>query len=246
MAWDNSASSLQLYLLGPLRLVREGQAITALRRSKSHALLSYLAVTGSSQRRSTLAALLWPDYADRQAAMSLRTALSDLRKLVGDQLEVTGQSVSLRREVLWLDVAQFDALLKRTGDDEADALQLQAAVSLYAGDFLAGFHVPGAPEFEHWVVSERERLRQAMLTALQTLAAWHAQQRDLAASLDQLTRLLAMEPASEAGHRQKMVVLARMGQRSAALTHRRQPDRPCSAQRPRARSLAAVGHELDA
>ncbi len=206
-----------MYLLGPLRLVRKGQAITALRRSKSQALLSYLAVTGSSQRRSTLAALLWPDYADRQAAMSLRTALSDLRKLVGEQLEVTGQSVSLRRDVLWLDVAQFDALLKRTGDDEADALQLQAAVSLYAGDFLAGFHVPGAPEFEHWVASERERLRQAMLTSLQALAAWHAQQRDLAASLDQLTRLLAMEPASEAGHRQKMVVLARMGQRSAAL-----------------------------
>ena len=32
-----------------------------------------------------------------------------------------------------------------------------------------------------------------------------------------LTRLLTIEPASEAGHRQKMVVLARMGQRSTAL-----------------------------
>lgn len=217
MARDDSVSGIQLYLLGPPRLVRRGESFAALRRSKSQALLYYLAVTGSPQRRATLAALLWPDSAEQKAAMSLRTALSDLRKLLGEQLVVTGQTVSLKPEALRLDVAQFEELLRRTGDDEVDALQGQAAVSLYGGDFLAGFHAPGAPDFERWMALERERLRQAMLQALLALAAWHEAQRDLAASLDQLTRLLAMEPASEAGHRQKMVVLARMGQRSAAL-----------------------------
>ncbi|MCB0239225.1 MAG: bacterial transcriptional activator domain-containing protein, partial [Anaerolineae bacterium] len=76
---------------------------------------------------------------------------------------------------------------------------------------------PGAPDYEQWMAGERERLRHAMLSALLSLAAWHIQQHDMVASLEQLTRLLAIDPASEVGHRQKMVVLARMGLRSTAL-----------------------------
>ena len=202
---------------GPSTIVRAGRPITAFRTSKGQALLFYLAVTGSAQRRSTLTALFWPERDEMQAGASLRTALSDLRKQVGEHLVITRYTVAVRPEALWLDVAQFDALLKRTADQKTDVLQMQAAVSLYAGDFLEGFHVPGAPQFDLWMTIERERLRQAMLNALLALADWHAEQQDYATSLDHLTRLLAIEPASEAGHRQKMVVLARMGQRSTAL-----------------------------
>lgn len=217
MLQSDSASSLHLSLLGPPRAVRGGSPITTFRTSKSQALLYYLAVTGTVQRRSTLVALLWPDRDEVQAGASLRTALSDLRKLVGEHLEVTRYTAALRAEALWLDVAQFNALLQRTADRKTDILQMQVAASLYAGDFLEGFHVSGAPQFDLWMTIERERLRQAMLNTLLALADWHAEQLDYAASLDHLTRLLAIEPASEAGHRQKMVVLTRMGQRSTAL-----------------------------
>ena len=217
MAHLQKVSPLHLNVLGPPLLLRAGEPVTALRRTKSQALLFYLAVKGGPHRRATLSTLLWPESTDQQAATSLRTALSDLRKLFDDKLEVIGQTVSLSRAAFWLDTAQFDTLLQRTGDEATDILQLQAAVSLYNGDLLAGFHVPGAPDYEQWMAGERERLRHAMLSALLSLAAWHIQQHDMVASLEQLTRLLAIDPASEVGHRQKMVVLARMGLRSTAL-----------------------------
>lgn len=216
MRRDNSESSLHISLLGHPRILSGSERVTALR-AKSQALLFYLATTGAAQPRSTLASLFWPLADEKQANTSLRTALTDLRRLIEPHLEVTRQAVSLRRESLYLDVAQFDRLLKRTGNLEIDALQMQAAVSLYGGDFLEGFSLPDAPLLEQWIIIERVRLREAMQGALLSLARWHVDQDDYGAALDHLTRLLAIEPANEAGHRQKMIVLARMGQRSAAL-----------------------------
>ncbi|MEZ4769564.1 MAG: BTAD domain-containing putative transcriptional regulator [Caldilineales bacterium] len=213
---DQIESVLHISLLGHPRILRGGEPVTSLR-AKSQALLFYLAVTGVVQPRSTLASLFWPAADDRQANTSLRTALADLRRLVGDALVTTRQTATLRRAMLHLDVAQFDALLKRTDSAETDALQMQAAVSLYGGDFLDGFSVPDTDSFEQWLAIERARLREAVQDALLSLARWHTDQNDPTAALDHLTRLLAIEPASETGHRQKMALLAAMGNRSAAL-----------------------------
>lgn len=152
--------------------------------------------------------MFWPEGSQKQANASLRNALSSLRRLPGEHLAITRQAIALKRQTVWVDVDQFEALLKRTGDRTADALQSQAAVSMYRGDFLQGFHVAGAPGFEQWMAIKREHLREAMLAALLALAEWHAGQRDYAASLDHLTHLLSLEPASEAGHRQKMAASA--------------------------------------
>ncbi len=217
MAQNDSVSHLGLHLLGPPHVTRHGKHVTGFRSAKAQALLYFLAVTGSTQRRSILAALLWPEADEAQASASLRNVLSNLRALVSDHLTVTREAVTLDREALWLDVAQFDALVRRTGDTETDIVQMEAAISLYHGDFLEGFHVSDAPGFEQWATIERERLRQAVLNSLLTLAEWHAGQTDYAAGLDDLTRLLSIDPASEFGHRQKMILLARMGQRSLAL-----------------------------
>ncbi len=219
MCQHKPVSTLHLSLLGTPRVVRNGQPMTAFRTSKSQALLYYLAVTASTHHRSTLTALLWPESSETQANASLRTILADLRKLVGDHLTITRHTAAVETQGLWLDVAQFDALLRRTAERAVDVLQMQAAVSLYAGDFLEGFHVPAAPPFDQWLMVERERLRLAMTSTLLALADWHTEQQDYATSLDHVTRLLAIDPVNEAGHRHKMVLLVQMGQRSAALQH---------------------------
>lgn len=219
MSQHKPVSTLHLSLLGTPRVVRNGQPMTAFRTSKSQALLYYLAVTASTHHRSTLTALLWPESSETQANASLRTILADLRKLVGDHLTITRHTAAVETQGLWLDVAQFDALLRRTAERAVDVLQMQAAVSLYAGDFLEGFHVPAAPPFDQWLMVERERLRLAMTSTLLALADWHTEQQDYATSLDHVTRLLAIDPVNEAGHRHKMVLLVQMGQRSAALQH---------------------------
>jgi hypothetical protein len=96
--------------------------------------------------------------------------------------------------------------------------QIEAAVALYQGEFLHGFHVRGARPFDGWAAQERERLHLAVADAL------HSQvDRDLAggafrAGIEHAQRLLALDPLLEAAHRQMMLLLAASGQRSAALS----------------------------
>ena len=52
---------LELCLLGPPRVERDGEPIHLPRR-KAMALLAYLAVTGHVHQRDALATLLWPEH----------------------------------------------------------------------------------------------------------------------------------------------------------------------------------------
>ena len=51
--------------------------------------------------------------------------------------------------------------------------QWEEAADLYHGDFLAGFHISDAPEFEHWMETTRAHLRDCA-----TRAAWTLAERD--------------------------------------------------------------------
>src|SRR5688500_17955650 len=77
-------SSLKLWLLGPPRIELNDMAVTV-ERQKVLALLVYLAVTGESQRRDTLADLLWPDSSQSSARAGLRRDLSILNKALGEE-----------------------------------------------------------------------------------------------------------------------------------------------------------------
>ena len=79
-------SPLQLRLLGPLELVREGILVTLPPSRTARALLGYLAATARPHGRDHLCDLLWDGPADPRA--SLRSALSRLRPL----LDELGQS----------------------------------------------------------------------------------------------------------------------------------------------------------
>jgi hypothetical protein len=94
---------------------------------------------------------------------------------------------------------------------------LRKAIELYRGDFLEGFHVRNAPGFEEWMLGEQERLRQLALQALHMLTTHHTMRGEYGAGVDYITRLLALDPWREEAHRQLMLLLARSGQRSAAL-----------------------------
>src|SRR5262249_52898993 len=95
--------------------------------------------------------------------------------------------------------------------------QLEAATTLYRGDFLDGFYLDGSPAFEQWALLERERLRTLAIAAYQQLVDQSASagQRDSAIAYAQ--RLLSLDSLHEPTHRQLMRLLAQAGQRSAAL-----------------------------
>ena len=76
---------LCLFLLGAFRLERGGQTVHFHTR-KVESLLAFLALHPDAHSREKLAALFWGDVGDEQARLSLRVALSTLRKELGDDL----------------------------------------------------------------------------------------------------------------------------------------------------------------
>lgn len=101
---------LELTLLGQAEVRLAGEPVTGFYSSKAQALLFYLAVTGQTHPRLTLAGLLWADMPDTDALTNLRQVLASLRKLVGDHLTITRQTVAFNRERdYWLDVEAFQA-----------------------------------------------------------------------------------------------------------------------------------------
>jgi DNA-binding SARP family transcriptional activator len=80
---------LSLSLLGPFRATLDGEPIAGFKTNKVRALLAYLALEASQHPkghpRTVLAGLLWPDKPERAALTNLRSALTSLRKAIGDR-----------------------------------------------------------------------------------------------------------------------------------------------------------------
>ncbi len=215
------AKQLRMTFLGGAYVTQGKTPVTGYVSLKALALLCYLAVTGRPHLRPALAGLLWGDQPESSAKTSLRQVLSNLRRLVGPHLLITPHEVAFNRKALyWLDVEEFQAACSRAQSDhppDAEIDTLRSALDLYQGDFMEGFYVRDAPAFEEWAITQRERFRQMATQALRSLAAHAAARNEYTAAVSYTTRLLALAPWREEAHRQMMLLLARSGQRSAAL-----------------------------
>jgi hypothetical protein len=88
---------------------------------------------------------------------------------------------------------------------------------LYRGDFLEGFYVRDAPDFEQWLLGQRAQYRENVLQGLHALAAYAEQAGHLPQAIAHTRRLLTLEPWREEAHRRLMRLLAASGQRATAL-----------------------------
>ena len=220
-------SKLELFLLGTPRVYRDGQEIRAFNTRKDLALLAYLAVTGTAHSREALAGLLWSDLPDDKARRNLRNSLSNLRKAIGLAWIYSDGTIGLTDSALWtVDshrlAAAVNAPFYSTGQgvDPLHLPQLQAleeALALYQGDFLEGFRLLNAALFEEWMIPRREEYRLMALRGLEALTTRSLEAGHFSIGLASSRRLLSLEPWSEIGHRLQMELLARNGQRGAAL-----------------------------
>lgn len=211
---------LQVRVLGSPTMLLDGKPVTGWTSNKVTALAFYLVVTRRPHPREALIERLWESVPVPQAQQSLRGALFVLRKLLEPFLAINRQTVGLASDALVdLDLATFEyeiAAARTAAPDDARA-HLERAVALYAGDFLDGLWVTQAPAFEEWLASERERVRQLMLSALHDLATDAIRRGALGQVIDYATRVLKMDPWQEEAHRHLMYGLAISGQRGNAL-----------------------------
>lgn len=175
------------------------------------ALLSFLGSASRSGRsRDNLMALLWPDADEGRARPLLSDALYLIRRELGSEAVIeSGQELSLSPDVVRVDVAAFE--------DALEADNPEAAVRLYSGSFLDGFHVSGMPELERWMDAERRRHADCYGEALQTLALRAEEDGDAGRAARWWGNAVAHEPYSSRLTVRLMEALARSGDHVAAL-----------------------------
>jgi DNA-binding SARP family transcriptional activator len=181
---------------------------------KRLALLIYLASNGADGRmcrRDSLLAMFWPDSDAERARNSLRQAVHFIKQATGSDVVVTrgADELSLAPGAVSMDAAMLDEL--------AQAGRHEEVVAMYAGDFLNGFFVRGAPDFEQWVSGERSRLRTRVADS-----AWLATEQCLAkgdahGARAMGARALALSSNNETAVRRFITLLAESGDRAAAL-----------------------------
>ena len=212
-------AKLEIRLLGSPQFLRANSPIPSFISSKVPALLAYLAVTRRAHSRDKLAALFWGEMTDADAKNNLRQALTNLRKFFEDELTITRDTIEFTGDA-FVDSLEFDSTLRSASslDLQPASVILTESLRLYRGDFLEGFHIREAPEFEDWLLAERSRLRELALQALHTLTHFHTTSGQFTEAITFAARLLAFDPWREEAHRQLMLLQARTGQVSAALT----------------------------
>lgn len=205
---------IRLHLLGTVDLRRDAVEVrSVLSQPKRLALLAYLASAAPRgfHSRDTLLALFWPESDGERARNSLRQALHQLRRSLGDDVLVSrgDREVGLNPDLFWCDAAAFDQAVEEE--------RFEDALKLYRGDLLPGFFIDDAAEAERWLEEERARRRRAAVDAAWKLSEQEAARGELRAAALWAERAVSFAPSEEAGLRRLLVLLERAGEPAAAL-----------------------------
>jgi len=205
------SSPLELICLGPptARLGGKDPPSDVLWR-KHLGLLIYLALSPDRSRaRDHLLGVFWPEKPEKDARHSLNEAVRRLRAGLGAERLITrGDVIALHEDGLSVDVERFVALASQ---------QRAEAAQLLRGDFLEGFAVEDAPDFEDWAGRERSRWRSRGATALVELGDEALDAGRLSDAEDLAHRALGLESHSEAAARLRLRAMALRGDGAGAL-----------------------------
>ena len=179
---------LELICFGPPTARLSGRAPPADVLWRKHlALLVYLALSPQhAHTREHLIGLLWPEKQQTYARRSFTEALRRLRKSLGpDRITTEGSTVALN-----MDGVRVDALV-------AQSASASDALVAMRGDFLEGWALEDAQEFEQWVTSQRSAFHARARDLLVASGETALEQMDFPAAEDAARRVLDLEPYSE-------------------------------------------------
>lgn len=209
-----------LRLLGTPEVSHAEQPLTFQTR-KVLALLAYLAVEQGVHSRDKIAALLWPESDEERGKASLRRALAYLRENLDEPSHERSRNVPLpsphvlvehhtlsfnlasdfEMDTQTLQTAFTLAHRRSSGDLRTHLARLQMAASCYRGNFLDGLSLPDTPDFEDWLLLQRESWRRQANTVFDRLSQWQAEGGELENALDTTTRWVEHDLLRRCGER---------------------------------------------
>jgi len=186
---------------------------SVLAQPKRVGLLVYLSLAGRRGyvRRDTLLAFLWPEAPTDKARNSLRQAVHQLRRSLGEAtMRGRGmEELGISWPHMGCDALEFEDRLAQGAAAEA--------LALYRSDLAPGLHVTEAPEFSEWLEGERVRLRRLALRAAMQLAQQALEAGIPALATDWARRAVELSPLEEEPVRRLIGLLDRQGDRGGAL-----------------------------
>ena len=228
---------LSLAFLGGPEIRHAGRLITLPTR-KALALLAYLAVEGGVHSREKLTAIFWPESDSAQGRATLRSTLALLRDALG---EPDAHLIASRASLAFNIDSEFDLdiqtlrlavratrelpLIARSGAIPASPpanlrallTQLKAAADSCRGDFLEGFSLSDAPEFDDWASMQRESFHRATTLVFDWLSQMQFESGELDQAIEVTAGWVARDQLGEAAHRRLMQVYWAAGDRAGAL-----------------------------
>jgi LuxR family transcriptional regulator, maltose regulon positive regulatory protein len=155
---------VKVYTLVEFRIEVEGEQLVFSRKAPKkplQLLKAIVAFGGRNVPEQRLMDALWPDDGGDASHEALAVALHRLRKLLGhaEAIQLVEGTVSLNRDLCWVDAWTFEALREKLQSEASDDL-VDRLCALYQGHFLA--EEADAP----WAVGMRERLRDHFLQVL--------------------------------------------------------------------------------
>jgi DNA-binding SARP family transcriptional activator/TolB-like protein len=203
-----NAVEIRLRLIGQMEAwTINSESVLPLGR-KTRALLAILALSAPRPvTRSRLAELLWSQRHEEQARASLRQEihrlLEALQPVGAEVINVTRDSLALRPDLVWVDVEE---VLRATTSDPS-------SLALLDGELLDEFDGID-PALDHWLIAERERLRDRARGICEALLS---EQVSPEAAIPVAQQLLGIDRAHEGAWRALMRAYAERGERGMAV-----------------------------
>src|ERR1700736_3911985 len=227
---------LILRLFGTPEVSHAEQPLTFQTR-KVLALLAYLAVEQGVHSRDKITALLWPESDEERGKASLRRALSYLRESLDEPSHERSHHAPLHPPHVLIEhhslsfnpASDFEgdtqalqtaftlARRRSSGDPRTHLAHLQMGASCYRGTFLDGLSLPDAPDFEDWLLLQRESWRRQANTVFDRLSQWQTDAGELEHTLETTTRWVEHDLLNEMAHTRLMQLHSALGDRPAAL-----------------------------
>ena len=200
---------LEVHLLGHLSLAELG---TVSRRCGTRASSPFSCSTATGPSNGLRSRSRCGQFERCSGSHNLRRELHALRRALPDAerlLAIERKTIQWRPDgPFHLDVAAFEEAVEHAAGGGVDGLR--AAVALYRGDLLPGV-------YDDWIEPHRDHLRTRMIETLDALATGLEDRREYRAALEQLNRLVTIDPLTESRYQALMRVAALVGDRPAGL-----------------------------
>lgn len=212
LAFDGG-NSLRLNTLGGLWIEDAPGVIRQSVRPRRLALLAVLAAAGArGTTRERVLAILWPESPPEKARHALSQTLYSLRQDLGTEVvEASVSDLRIDPTRLTSDIEELRSALA--------SKEWSRAAALYAGPFLDGFYLAGAPEFERWAEEERGDIARQAARALEEVGRSAVQSGKTAEAADAWQRLTRIDPLSARWAAYYMEALIGLGRREEAAAH---------------------------